>query len=145
MTYIDLYVSASRSRSTRQLGTRDDPLTTLFYTASVGTLGASAALPFSWQPLDGTGWLLMAAIGGFACAGHFAIIKAYQAAPAPIVAPFAYATLLWAVVFGYAVFGDLPGPWTILGGGVIVASGLYILRRETLAGRAAGRRTTPPA
>ena len=130
--------------TTRQLGARDDPLTTLFYTATVGTLGASAALPLSWQPMDGMGWLLMVAIGGFACAGHFAIIKAYQAAPAPIVAPFAYAILLWAVVFGYAVFGDLPGPWTILGAAVIVGSGLYVLRRETLAGRA-GRDEAPPA
>ena len=116
--------------ATRQLGARDDPLTTLFYTALVGTLGASAALPLVWQPLDAEGWFLLATIGAFACAGHFAIIKAYQAAPAPVVAPFNYAILIWTVVFGYLVFGDLPGPWTVLGAAIIVMSGLYILRRE---------------
>jgi len=116
--------------ATRQLGGRDDPVTTLFYAAVVGTAGASAALPVVWQPLETGDWLLLALLGGFACAGHFTIIKAYQAAPAPVVAPFNYAILIWTVVFGYVVFGDLPGPWTVLGALVIVASGLYILRRE---------------
>jgi drug/metabolite transporter (DMT)-like permease len=125
--------------ATRQLGARDDPLTTLFYTALVGSAGASAALPVVWQPLDTKGWLLLATIGAFACAGHFAIIKAYQAAPAPVIAPFNYAILIWAVVFGYLVFGDLPGPWTVLGASIIVISGLYILRRERVA-----ERTAPP-
>ncbi|MDH3792706.1 MAG: DMT family transporter, partial [Rhodospirillales bacterium] len=55
---------------------------------------------------------------------------AYQAAPASVVAPFNYAILIWTVVFGYVIFGDLPGPWTLLGAAVIVLSGLYILRRE---------------
>ncbi len=119
--------------ATRQLGARDDPLTTLFYTALVGTLGASAALPLVWQPLGAKEWLLLATIGGFACAGHFAIIKAYQAAPAPVVAPFNYTILIWTVIFGYLIFGDLPGPWTLLGAAIIVMSGLYILRRENRA------------
>jgi drug/metabolite transporter (DMT)-like permease len=120
--------------ATRQIGARDDPLTTLFYAAVVGTAGASAALPLVWQPLDAEAWLLLAILGGFACAGHFAIIKAYQAAPAPVVAPFNYAILIWTVIFGYVVFGDLPGPWTLVGAAVIVLSGLYILRRERRAG-----------
>ncbi|MDH3595952.1 MAG: DMT family transporter [Rhodospirillales bacterium] len=116
--------------ATRQIGARDDPLTTLFYAAVVGTAGASAALPVVWQPLDAEAWLLLAVLGGVACAGHFTIIKAYQAAPASVVAPFNYAILIWTVVFGYVIFGDLPGPWTLLGAAVIVLSGLYILRRE---------------
>ncbi len=123
--------------TTRQLGARDDPLTTLFYTALVGTLGASAALPVVWQPLGTEGWLMLAVIGAFACAGHFAIIKAYQAAPAAVVAPFNYTILIWTVLFGYLIFGDLPGPWTILGAAIIVTSGLYILQRERIAQRTA--------
>jgi drug/metabolite transporter (DMT)-like permease len=50
------------------------------------------------------------------------------------VAPFNYAILIWTVIFGYVIFGDLPGPWTLLGATVIVASGLYILKRERRAG-----------
>ena len=82
---------------------------------------------------------MLAVIGAFACAGHFAIIKAYQAAPAAVVAPFNYTILIWTVIFGYLIFGDLPGPWTIVGAAIIVTSGLYILRRERIA-----QRTAPP-
>jgi len=122
--------------TTRQLGNRDDPLTTLFYTAIVGTAGASAALPFTWAPVTPSGWALFAAIGAFACIGHLTLIKAYRAAPAAIVAPFNYANLVWAAVFGVIIFGDLPDAWTLAGAGIIVASGLYILFRERKAARA---------
>jgi drug/metabolite transporter (DMT)-like permease len=127
--------------TTRQLGARDDSLTTLFYTATVGTVAASLALLAGWAPMDMTGWLLMAAIGAFACGGHFALIKAYQGAPASVVAPFNYANLVWAVFFGFFVFGDLPDTWTVLGAVIIVASGLYILHREKASGRPGGKGT----
>jgi len=122
--------------ATRQLGLKADPRATLFYTALVGTVGASAALPFSWQPMPWEGWALMVLIGAFACAGHFTIIKAYRAAPAAVIAPFNYVNLLWAAGFGFVIFGDLPDQWTIVGASVIVASGLYILHRERQVGGA---------
>lgn len=128
--------------TTRQLGNRDDPLTTLFYTATVGTVGASVALPFTWEPVAPSGWALFAAIGAFACIGHLTLIKAYRAAPAAIVAPFNYVNLIWAALFGLLIFGDVPDGQTLLGAGIIVASGLYILFRErkaALAPREPGR------
>ncbi len=122
--------------TTRKLGNRDDPLTTLFYTAVVGTLASSVAAPFVWTEIDGQGWLLLVLIGAFACIGHFTLIKAYRAAPVAAVAPFSYTTLLWAVVFGVLIFGDVPDdPWTLAGASIIVASGLYIWYRERRAGQ----------
>ena len=76
------------------------------------------------------GWALFAAIGAFACIGHLTLIKAYRAAPAAIVAPFNYVNLIWAAMFGLIVFADVPDASTLLGAGIIVASGLYILYRE---------------
>ena len=114
--------------STRRLGAIDDPLTTLLYTALVGSIGASLAVPFTFEPMDGEGWLLMVLIGAFALIGHFALIKAYRLAPAPIIAPFGYSILLWSVVFGYLVFEQLPDVWTVLGAGIIVVGGIVILR-----------------
>ncbi|MCG8360647.1 MAG: DMT family transporter [Kiloniellales bacterium] len=129
--------NAGYQLTTRQLGGRDEPLTTLFYTAAVGSLASSAAVPFIWEPVDASGWMLFALIGAFACIGHFTLIKAYQATAASTVAPYGYANLLWAVAFGFVVFGDLPDVTTVLGAGLIVASGLYILHRERLAARRA--------
>ncbi|MDH3660920.1 MAG: DMT family transporter, partial [Alphaproteobacteria bacterium] len=51
--------------STRRLGAIDGPLTSLLYTALVGSIGASLAVPFAWEPMDGEGWFLMVLIGAF--------------------------------------------------------------------------------
>ena len=47
------------------------------------------------------------------------------------MAPFKYTTMIWAVLFGYLFFGDLPDAWTGAGAAVVVLAGLYILHRET--------------
>jgi drug/metabolite transporter (DMT)-like permease len=62
--------------------------------------------------------------------GHYLFIHAYRLAPASTVAPFIYMQLLTMVMFGFAVFGDLPDVWTLVGAAVIVASGIYLLHRE---------------
>ncbi len=114
--------------STRKLGEADDPLTTLLFTALVGTIGSSIAVPFYWQPMDAEGWLLMITIGGFAVVGHFALIKAFRLAPASTIAPFSYSMLIWSVLFGFLVFDQLPDYWAILGALVIVIGGITILQ-----------------
>jgi drug/metabolite transporter (DMT)-like permease len=121
--------------TTKQLGSRDDPITTLLFTAMVGTVGASFAVPVVWTPMTQFGWLLMVAIGFCAAVGHFTLFKAFQAAPAAVVAPFNYSNLLYATLFGFLIFGDLPDRWTVLGAAIIVGSGLYIWYRERTVGR----------
>ena len=51
-------------------------------------------------------------------------------APASIVVPYQYTLIVWAIVFGYVFFGDLPAPLTLLGAAIIVAAGLFIYFRE---------------
>ncbi len=116
--------------STRRLSGTDTVLTTLLYTASVGAVVSSLVVPWYWVTPDVAGWLLMALMGTFAAAGHFALIQAYTAAEASVVTPFQYSGLLWATLFGFLVFGDLPDGWTVFGAGIIAASGLYLYRRE---------------
>lgn len=114
--------------STRKLGAIDNPLTTLLFTAIVGSICATLAVPFVWEPMDLQGWLLMLAIGAFAIIGHFALINAFRLATASSVAPFSYSMLIWSTVFGYLVFDQLPEYWAILGAAVIVIGGIIILR-----------------
>jgi drug/metabolite transporter (DMT)-like permease len=61
---------------------------------------------------------------------HLLIIEALRAAEASAVAPYKYTSLLWSVLFSVVVFAHLPGPGTVLGALLVVAGGLYILRRE---------------
>lgn len=116
--------------STRKLGGVDDPLTTLLFTAIVGSIGASLVVPFYWEPMDLDGWFLMVAIGAFAVVGHFALINAFRLAPASSVAPFSYSMLIWSVLFGFLIFDQLPDYWAILGALIIVIGGITILRAD---------------
>jgi drug/metabolite transporter (DMT)-like permease len=120
--------------TTRQLSRTDSTLTTLVYTASVGALAMSVVVPFVWVPLDAQGWLLMVLLGVMGGANHFALIQAFRSASPVVVSPFEYSRLIWATLFGYALFGNLPDGWTVLGATVIVAAGLYIYRREARGG-----------
>ena len=117
---------------TRKLRGSDGPLTTLLYTALAGAVGTSLAVPTVWVTPAWADWPLLIALGLFGCLGHFTLIKAFQSAPAAVVAPFSYVSLIWATVFGFIVFGDLPDFWTVVGATVIAAGGLYILHREQI-------------
>ena len=116
--------------TTRMLSSVDTPLTTLVYTALVGALLSSAAVVFVWQTPDLLGWVVMIAVGGFGAVSQFCLIKSFQAAPASTVTPFGYSSILWATLYGWLLFGDLPDAWTLIGAAVIVASGLYVWHRE---------------
>jgi drug/metabolite transporter (DMT)-like permease len=85
-----------------------------------------------WQPVPGAlHWALLLSTGLFGGLGHWFVIKAHETAPAPVLAPFLYTQLLWMVLLGYAVFGDIPGRSTLVGAAIIVASGLYLFYRES--------------
>lgn len=115
---------------TRRVRTTDGPLTTLLYTALVGAVLLTLVMPAVWVTPQPEHWPLFALLGVFGGAGHFALIKAFQRAPAAVVAPFSYATLLWATAFGFVIFDELPDVWTIVGASIIAGGGLYILHRE---------------
>lgn len=116
--------------TTRVLGRTDHPVTTNFYSALVGTALMTLGLPFVWTTPSLEGWLLMALAGLFGSVGHYCLIRAFSAAPAVVVSPFGYASLIWSTGFGYLIFGDLPDGWTLLGAFIIIGSGLYIFYRE---------------
>ena len=116
--------------STRKLRSRDGPITTLFYTALVGAAVTSTAVPFYWEPVALSAWPLFVFAGLAGCIGHLCLIRAFRCAPASVVAPFSYSSLLWATLFGFVLFGDLPDSWTLAGAALIIGSGLYIFHRE---------------
>jgi len=118
--------------STRFLSHSEPVLTSLLYSALIGTIVTTLALPFFWQMPTAEEWLLMVGLGLLGGVGHFALIKALTIAPAATVAPFTYTNLIWATLFGFIVFGDLPDQWTVIGAVIIVSSGLYIYHREQL-------------
>jgi drug/metabolite transporter (DMT)-like permease len=115
---------------TRRLSGTSEPLVTLAYTGVVGAVVSTGALPFFWVTPSWPELAMMIGIGLIAAVGHYLIIRAYDHAPAPVLAPFGYAEIVMATVVGYVAFGDIPDRWTALGVVVLIASGLYISVRE---------------
>lgn len=116
--------------TTRYVGATEPVLTSLVYSALVGAITSSLLVPFVWQMPDARGWVLMATTGLLGGISHFSMIKALSYAPAAVVSPFSYTSLMWATLLGYMVFGDLPDMWTLVGAAIIAGSGLYIFHRE---------------
>jgi drug/metabolite transporter (DMT)-like permease len=125
---------AALSNANYQIATRrvrvDDPMTSLLYTAVAGAIVTSLMLPWAWEWPTWTDWLLLASTGLAGGLGHLCLIRALQSAPASVVAPFSYSALIWATLFGFTIFGELPDMWTWAGAALIVGSGLYIFHRE---------------
>lgn len=120
----------------RKLATRDAPQVTLAFTAFVGFILLSIPLPFFWEtPESKETWIALAGMALFAALAEFLVIRAAQVANAGVMAPIQYTTMIWATLFGWLVFRQFPDQWTFIGTGVIVASGIYIIRSETKGGR----------
>ncbi len=106
--------------------------TTLFYSALAGTIGLSLALPWQFEGgaptlRDGALFLLL---GLFAGLGHWFVINAYLLAAASMLTPFTYLQMIWATLYGFAIFGQLPDKASALGMAIIVASGLWLALQE---------------
>lgn len=115
---------------TRLVRVNDNPMTSLLYTGIAGAVVLSFVVPFYWIAPTTTDWALFVAIGAAGGIGHLCLIRAFRLAPASVVAPFGYSSLIWASLYGFMLFGEIPGVWTLAGAGIIMASGLYIFHRE---------------
>lgn len=120
----------------RKMG-KDESSGGLIFWMVVALLAVSApAMPEVYVPMSWSDLGLMAVLGLLSGAGHLMLIRAFRLAPSAIVAPFHYSQMIWGVIFGLFLFGDIPDVWVISGSAVIIGSGLYILWRETVRGRA---------
>ena len=122
--------------STRLLARTDSSETTLFYSNLVGAIAMLPIIPFVWSaPQNAWVVALMVLIGALGSGGHYLLIRGHRLAPASALAPFIYTQMIWTTALGFLVFGDVPHTWTIVGGSIVVASGLYLLHRETVRGK----------
>ncbi len=127
---------ALRQVLSRVLSGTDRTMTTVAYTALVGSLLLTVPLPFVWQwPATGLEVALLVSIALLAALAELLVIKALEVAQAVVLAPLHYTLLIWGTLYGYLVFNQLPDLWTWIGAGIIVATGFYTLHRERLAAR----------
>ena len=116
---------------TRQLSSTEQPLTTLIYSGLTGFALSSLLLPGVWLAPAATDWLLLAAAGGLYALAQFLLLRAFLTAHASLLAPFQYSQIAWSTAIGLVWFGSIPDLPTLAGTAVIIASGLYVWRRES--------------
>ena len=113
---------------TRPISQAVKPVSMLYAATLVGLVVSSLALPFVWETPDLRQFAYLGVAACLGAAAHFLLIRAYHAAPASLVAPFAYTEIVWSSAIGFAAFGDIPDGATLIGAAVLIASGLYLLR-----------------
>jgi drug/metabolite transporter (DMT)-like permease len=102
----------------------------------VGTLVFGALLlPFGWLTPTWPDLSLFAVAGAISVGALLCINRSLKLAPASVVVPYQYSMIVWAVLFGYAVFGDVPTLATLIGAAIIIGAGFYIFLREQALGR----------
>jgi drug/metabolite transporter (DMT)-like permease len=125
------FISAARDVITRRISATDSSTATFAVTTTVILLaGLTLSLFSGWAPIQPKDFGLFALAALFQGCAHFLTIEAFRLAEAKVVAPFKYATILWAMAIGYVFWGDVPDTWIIAGGTIVVGSGLYILHRQ---------------
>jgi drug/metabolite transporter (DMT)-like permease len=120
---------------TRKLGQIEPVWTPMIHAAVICTAIMSAALPFAWVSPAAADLPQFVLIGLLGTGAQLCLIRAFTLAEAGLIAPFAYVGLIFAGLWGIVFFDQWPDGWTVAGAIVIVAAGLYVWHRETVAQR----------
>jgi len=116
---------------TRRLAAYDSPETIQFLPAVGATLVlAPFALAYWQSPAGWLEWGVLCLLGVCGGLGHYLLALAHRYAPATVLAPFLYQQVVYMALFGYLVFGDVPGAPVWIGAAIVIASGLYLFARE---------------
>jgi drug/metabolite transporter (DMT)-like permease len=120
---------------TRHLGTTESLGKLVFYPNLIFFLGSAILLPANWTPVAPADIGLLMGFGLWILLAHLAITQAYRIAPPPVLAPFDYTTLVWALLWGWLFWREWPDGYTLLGALVVVLAGLWVVYREARHGR----------
>lgn len=114
---------------------RDSPGDILVMLTIFCTLTLLPGAIYYWREptLTEVSWLALVAV--FATAGHYAITRAISYAPLTVTQPLSFLQLVWAIIFGYWLFDEVPDSWVVLGSLIIVAAISYLTHREAVAAR----------
>lgn len=114
----------------RKLAATESSFSLAFYIMSGPLLVSSFILPGNYVEPDATGWILFILAGACSAIAWVGMVGGYRRAPPVVLAPFEYTALVGAAVAGYLIWGEVPDLWVVIGGTVIIASGIFIVYRE---------------
>lgn len=124
------FTNAGSVIQTRRLTTTETTSSIVFYFSVICALGGLATLPFGWampSPAQLAALISIGLLGGLA---HVVLTESYHHAPASLVAPLDYTTMIWAFILGYWMFGEIPSIYVYVGAAIVAASGIFVIWRE---------------
>ena len=130
------FTNAAAVIQTRRLTDSETTSSIVFYFSIFCMIIGASTLPFVWRTPSPVELAALVSIGVLGGLSHILLTESYRYAPASVVAPFDYVALLWAFLFGYAVFGEIPVVHVYFGAGIVALSGLYVIWRERRLARA---------
>jgi drug/metabolite transporter (DMT)-like permease len=123
---------------------RDTNDIVLMTTQFLGALAFGlATVPFGWIMPNALDLLFIGSLGVASLIALFCVVRSLKFASASVVVPYQYTLILWSVLFGWAMFGELPDIYTLTGAIIIIAAGLYIFWREHATARRAATIEAP--
>jgi S-adenosylmethionine uptake transporter len=125
------FCSALGSVLVRKIGNEERSAVLILYPMLLAIVVMSLMQPAVYQPPSLLHLAMMALVGVFSVIAQHLIILAYRAAPAGVVAPSQYSQIIWATLFGMIFFGEHPDGWVAVGASVIIASGIFVVWRES--------------
>jgi drug/metabolite transporter (DMT)-like permease len=121
---------ASAAIQVRRLTASETTASIVIYFSLICMLAGLCTLPFGWVWPSGSELAALCLIGILGGISHLFLTESFRYAPASATAPFDYVAILWAIGFGYMMFGEIPGPLVLTGAAVVVGAGLFVLWRE---------------
>jgi drug/metabolite transporter (DMT)-like permease len=115
---------------TRRLTESETTSAIVFYFSLICAVGSLVTFPFGWTTPPVAELAALVSVGFLGGLGHIFLTESYRYAPASIIAPFDYTSMVWALVLGYFLFGELPTQMIIAGSAIIAASGMFVIWRE---------------
>ena len=115
---------------TRRLTQSETTSSIVFYFSLVCAIAGALTLPFDWYTPtipQLCGLIALGVLGGLA---HILLTESYRHAQASVVAPFDYTSMLWALLLGYWLFGELPATLVYAGASIVAGAGLFVIFRE---------------
>ncbi len=119
----------------RKIGSEERSIVLLLYPLAANCILMAIALPFVYKPMPFNDFAGVAAIALLGLIAARFVIAAFRNGEAAIVAPMQYSQIIWAALFGALFFEEYPDKMTILGAAIVIASGLYIVLRESQGGQ----------
>jgi drug/metabolite transporter (DMT)-like permease len=122
--------NAGTAIQTRRLTQSESTSSIVFYFSLSCALAGLVTWPFGWLSPTGTEFAVLISVGILGGMGHIFLTESYRHASASVVAPFDYTSMIWALLLGYAMFGETPTLMIVLGSAIIASAGLFVIWRE---------------